>query len=176
MGKRSNFKRRKHDKYATPYECVPDLMPHLAANTRFIEPCAGNGALVKHLENLGHTCEEAWDIKPKGPGIIRRDAMTGRVSRRGLFYITNPPWTREILHPLIEHLSDQAPTWLLFDADWAHTKQAIPYLRRCHAIIPIGRVKWIPGSAFVGKDNAAWYLFDYRTQIPTLPTFYPRAA
>jgi hypothetical protein len=39
-------------------------------------------------------------------------------------FITNPPWDRKVLHPLIEHLSSIAPTWLLFDADWMHTKQS----------------------------------------------------
>lgn len=173
MGKRSHFKRRKHDKYATPYECVIDLLPHLKPETHFVEPCAGNGALIDHLEKHGHHCERAYDIKPKRKDIEKRDALTYCHPGPAIF-ITNPPWTREILHPLIEMLSERGATWLLFDADWAHTKQAIPYLPRCKKIVPIGRVKWIPGSEFVGKDNAAWYLFDgdypYKTQ------FVPRAA
>lgn len=174
MGKRSNFKRRKHDKYATPYECITDLLPHLKPRTQFYEPCAGNGALINHLTKHGHLCMGAWDIKPRHRNVSKLDALE-HYPLPSYDFITNPPWTREILHPLIVHLSDQRPTWLLFDADWAHTKQAIPYLPRCQKILPIGRVKWIPGSEFVGKDNAAWYLFDYRACIPTLPTFYPRA-
>ena len=51
------------------------------------------------------------------------------------------------------------PTWLLFDADWAHTKQARPYLKYCDKIVSVGRVKWIPDSKMTGKDNCAWYLF-----------------
>ena len=27
-------------------------------------------------------------------------------------------------------------------------------------IVSIGRVKWIPGTKSVGKDNCCWYLFD----------------
>lgn len=176
MGKRSNFKRRKHDKYATPYECVIDLLPRLKPRTRFIEPCAGNLALADHLERHGHDCIEAWDLRPGHNMVWKRDALTAKLPRRVSCFITNPPWTRELLHPLIVRLSDQLPTWLLFDADWAHTKQAIPYLARCQKIVPIGRVKWIPNSEHFGKDNAAWYLFDFRNRIPTCPTFYPRAA
>ena len=44
------------------------------------------------------------------------------------YIITNPPWNRKILHPMIEHFADFKPTWLLFDADWMHTKQSTPYL------------------------------------------------
>jgi hypothetical protein len=52
------------------------------------------------------------------------------------------------------------PTWLLIDADWVHTKQAIPYLPRLKTIVSVGRVRWIPGSPYDGKDNCAWHLFD----------------
>ena len=78
----------------------------------------------------------------------------------GVVFVTNPPWSRPVLHPIINNLSDQAPTWLLIDADWVHTKQAIPYLPRLQKIVSIGRVKWIPDSPFAGKDNCCWHLFD----------------
>jgi hypothetical protein len=32
----------------------------------------------------------------------------------------------------------------------------------CSDIVAIGRVKWIAGSKFTGKDNACWYRFDTR--------------
>ena len=31
------------------------------------------------------------------------------------------------------------------------------YLKK---VVSIGRVKWIPGTKSVGKDNCCWYLFD----------------
>jgi len=61
---------------------------------------------------------------------------------------------------------------LLFYADWMHTKQSIPYMPYCHKIVSVGRVKWIPGSKSVGKDNCAWYLFD-KHEAETI--FYGRA-
>jgi hypothetical protein len=76
--------------------------------------------------------------------------------------ITNPPHSREVMHRLITHLQRIAPTWLLIDADWAHTRQAAPYMAACTHIAAIGRVKWIEGSKFTGKDNFAWYRFDAR--------------
>jgi hypothetical protein len=83
-------------------------------------------------------------------------------------FITNPPWLRSTLHPLILHLSNQHPTWLLFDADWVHTRQAAPYLWRLQKIVSVGRVKWIPGSKFTGKDNCAWHLFDAQNASATV--------
>lgn len=167
MGKRSKFERRPQDAYATPYEAVPHLLPYLKPSTLFAEPCCGEMDLVNHLIRHGHVCTFAGDIA-KG-----QDAKDFRADNCELI-ISNPPWTREILHALIVHFSDQRPTWLLFDADWAFTKQSAPYMPRCRAIVPVGRLKWIPGSPHTGKDNAAWYLFD--SEQHAAAQFYARAA
>ena len=50
MGKRSTFSRRANDAYPTPIEAVRPLVPHLRGMHIFAEPCAGDGALVRHLE------------------------------------------------------------------------------------------------------------------------------
>jgi hypothetical protein len=77
-----------------------------------------------------------------------------------LTIITNPPWDRPILHRMIQKVVEQnATAWLLFDADWWHTKQARPYKPFCEMVISVGRVKWIEGSKSTGKDNCAWYKF-----------------
>ena len=53
MGKRSNFVRFDRDYYTTPVEGVIPLLPHIMGKIqRFAEPCAGNGALIDHIE--GH--------------------------------------------------------------------------------------------------------------------------
>lgn len=159
MGKRSNFARVPRDAYDTPREAILPLLPHLKPRTRFCEPCAGRGALLDVLVEAGHVCARARDIAPRRKDIERKDALitlTGNID----CFITNPPWGRKFLHPLILHLSTQHPTWLLFDADWIHTKQATPYLPLLRRIVSIGRVKWIPGSKMTGKDNCCWYLFD----------------
>ena len=153
MGKRSDFARRPMDAYATPFKAVLPLMPHLRGVETFAEPCAGEGDLVRHLEALGLLCAHKTDIKD---GF---DALELDLSGTADAIITNPPWTREILHPMIRHFQRFAPTWLLFDADWIHTKQAAPFLQNCSHIVSVGRVKWIEGSAQTGKDNAAWHRF-----------------
>jgi hypothetical protein len=158
MGKRSNFIRKERDFYPTPYEAVIPLLPYLDRDA-FCDPCAGNGLLIDHLEKNKLICKEAWDIEPRRSDIIKKDALISTSSTNIDYFITNPPWTREILHPLIMNLSDQRPTWLLFDADWMHTKQSKEYMKRCIKIISIGRLKWIPDSKMTGKDNCCWYLF-----------------
>ena len=160
MGKRSNFVRVARDFYPTPLEAVLPLLPHLTRGTRFAEPCAGDGALIDHLTRHGHTCSYACDIEPRRAGIDTEDATALLYGGIATCFITNPPWRRDLLHPMIVNLSDQRPTWLLFDADWQHTVQSIPYLPRLTRIVSVGRVKWIPGSKHTGKDNCCWYKFD----------------
>lgn len=160
MGKRSNFERRERDFYPTPYDAALPLLPHLKPGARFCEPCAGDGSLVDHLTKHGFVCARARDIEPRRGDIDKKDALTTLTGNID-YFITNPPWDRKILHPLIEFLSDQHPTWLLFDSDWMHTKQSgVLMQRRCVKIVSVGRVKWIPNSKMTGKDNCCWYLFD----------------
>ena len=160
MGKRSDFERVERDFYPTPYEAVIPLIPHLKSGQTFIEPCAGDGRLIKHLELHGLNCVYACDLSPQAPGIEKRDVLffDSRLPSADLI-ITNPPWCRDSLHPMIDIFSGQADTWLLFDADWMHTIQAAPFKNLCQKIVSVGRVQWIEGSETSGMDNAAWYLF-----------------
>lgn len=131
--------------------------------------------MVRHLEWAGHTCAGASDIDPQADWIERRDVFDSHLPLgQNPVFITNPPWDRRILHPIIVKLSRFAPAWLLFDADWVHTRQAAPYMPLLKAVVSVGRVKWIPDSKMTGKDNCAWHLFDAHTPGPTL--FYGRAA
>ena len=76
--------------------------------------------------------------------------------------ITNPPYTRELMHRLIAHFQRIAPTWLLIDYDWSATKQAAPFMPCCSDIVVLARLKWFEDSKDTGKDNHAWYRFDAR--------------
>ena len=73
---------------------------------------------------------------------------------------------------MIDHFALQCPTWLLFDADWPHTKQSQPYMDWLVKIVSVGRLKWIPDSKMTGKDNCCWYLFDATNKEVT--QFYGR--
>jgi hypothetical protein len=155
MGKRSNFDRLPRDLYNTPAEAVAPLLRWLKPKTHFIEPCCGQGALARALEQAGHRCIGGFDL-PNDARVLRYCMAASEV------FITNPPyWGRpRELHPLIENLSDQAPTWLLMSSDWLFNVSSGPLTKRLRRVIAVGRVKWIPGSPHVGKDNAAWLLFD----------------
>ena len=144
MGKRSDYPRRERDFYPTPESAVLPLLDELRPETVFDEPCCGDGSLVRALES-------------------HSDAMC---------FITNPPWSRPILHDMILHLSKLRPTWLLIDAGWMHTKQSIQFMDYCLKIVSIGRVKWIEGSKHTGKDDCVWMHFDHRYKTLSHPIMF----
>jgi hypothetical protein len=155
MGKRSNFTRVERDLYSTPSEAVEPLLPWLRPGTPFIEPCIGEGSLRRALEAAGHRFVGGFDLP-----IDARVHDYGM--KEGEVLITNPPsWGRpKDLHPLILNLSDQSPTWLLMSADWLFNQTSGPIIaKRLRRVVAVGRVKWIPDSPHVGKDNCAWLLF-----------------
>ncbi len=171
MGKRSNFERIPRDYYPTPKEAVYPLVPHIFGIIKnFAEPCAGDGTLIDHIEKItDHVftierikCTYACDIEPQRKDIAKQDALSllkDNIPVSDVF-ITNPPWDRNILHPLIFHLTSIKPAWLLFDADWMHTKQSTSFQKMLKKVVSVGRVKWIEGSKNTGKDNCCWYYFD----------------
>lgn len=163
MGKRSEFERNERDYYPTPIKAIEPLITHLPDTFTFAEPCAGDGRLVQNiakLTNNGGVATFVSDIEPQEDWIMVGNALEAVIPETVDYIITNPPWDRKLLHPMIERFAAIKPTWLLFDADWMHTMQSIPFMPLCAKIVSVGRVKWIEGSTSVGKDNAAWYLFD----------------
>lgn len=186
MGKRSDFVRIDKDDYRTwDTRAVAPLVPHLREGLRYIEPCAGAGDLIDLLKGtrLGLQCRYASDIEPKRYDINRRDVLAvGGASWAAVAdhhgadaFITNPPWSRPVLHALIPVLSNVRPTWLLFDAGWMQTAQAGAYLDRLVRIVAVGRVRWIRGTMNDAKDDCAWYLFD-KADPQRVPYFHGRAA
>lgn len=162
MGKRSGFTRNPRDFYATPLEGVRPLVPHLVPGTTYIEPFAGDGALVRHLSPYAR-CVLASDIEPLAQGIYQADYRDPFVPAEATHVISNPPWSRNrdgtgILHEAISYFRVRRPTWFLFDAGWAYSKQAAPFLEYCEKIVAVGRLSWM-GNDTGGKDDAAWYLF-----------------
>jgi hypothetical protein len=75
MGKRSNFERREADFYPTPRTAVVPLIPYLRGIRSFAEPCAGDAALVRHLEAFGLRSVYIGDI-PLAVNSSRRKLMT----------------------------------------------------------------------------------------------------
>lgn len=191
MGKNSKFERAPRDYYKTPESAVLPLLRHIKKGMRFAEPCAGDGQLVRILQNYGLVCLHASDIEPQVPGGLKMDAL----ELVNLFpmcemIITNPPWEKrvwmgEIFNKLLRHwlatfIGDKrqhnhGDIWLLFDADWMHTMQAIEFMPYCKRIVSVGRVKWFPGTDHDSKENCAWYCFN-ANHDGTPPAFYGRQA
>lgn len=174
MSKRSGngtfqeFERRPRDLYQTPHEGVLPLLAHLPRGATFIEPCAGDGRLVNHLARYGMRCLYACDIAPQPSGRVKidqRDVLQPPLLPddhqplpQADYIITNPPWTRALLHPMIERFRREATTWLLFDAGWMFTGQARPFLPFCDLIVNVGRLSWM-GNDIDGTDDCCWYRF-----------------
>lgn len=166
MGKRSEFERVERDYYRTfDPRAGEALKPHVSYGDMYIEPCAGDGSLVRNLDKIGLSCSWASDIDPQNPTVDKFDAMHEELDVHidsAEWIITNPPWNRKVLHPMIIHFQRLRPTWLLFDAGWMFTNQAKPFLDNCEKIVTIGRLKWIEGTTMSGKDDCCWYLFNKR--------------
>ena len=174
MGKRSDFQRVERDFYPTPSTAVEPLIQHLPKKQfAFAEPCAGDGALVNCIETMTDGwCSWASDLEPQTNNILTRHFREINIDDlfEADYIITNPPWNRKLLHPMIDFFTSKRKTWLLFDADWPHTKQSKNYISMCSKIVSVGRIKWF--GNMTGKDNCAWYLFDRENNKPT--EFYGR--
>lgn len=175
MGKRSDFEHREHDSYPTPYVAMLPLLAHLANVYTFAEPCCGAGFLIEHLERHRLRCVLRADIVQSSVETqLLRDARklsAGDLSNKPDAFITNPPWTRAVLHEIIDNLKWLAPTWLLLDSDWLFNKGSAEYLPDATDIVPIGRVKWMPDSEHSSMDNACWVRFV--GGYDKLPRFHP---
>jgi len=146
------------------------LVPYIEPGARYCEPCAGAADLINQLTGHGLTCAAAYDIAPQAPGIQTRDALD--LTREDLCgascIITNPPWGRDLLHRMIRHFVALCPTWLLFDASWAFSKQSQKFMRFCSCVVPIGKLRWEKGTAQDHKQNSAWYYFEDFTEKETV--------
>lgn len=163
--------RRPRDFYPTiDPRAAARLVPHLRPATAYVEPCAGGGHLIDALASHGMRCWVAMDIEPQRQDVMKGNALdiTAPITEgqcgQVLPFITNPPWDRKVLHPLIDHLARLAPTWLLFDAGWKETAQAARFGPWCAKIVSVGRLRWVPDSPHNATDDCSWYLFDARHQ------------
>lgn len=161
----TKFEKREQDYWPTPQSAVVPLLPFIDTIRMFAEPCVGEGHIVRWLENDQRKATWTSDAEV--------DARTHQYPTNTFeAFITNPPWSRPVMHEIIENLRRQKTTWMLIDADWMHTKQAIEYLKYCRTIISIGRVQWVPNSTSTGTRNCCWYEFG-KLESPTV--FYGRS-
>lgn len=179
MGKRSDFDRIEKDYYRTfDPKAGNALRSHLPTSYTYAEPFCGRGDLINQLDGkcvLASDIEPDYDFNLTDINFVEKDYrdIVADDVRLADYIITNPPWSRPILHHSITHFVELKPTWFLFDAGWAFTKQASPFVDKyCEKIVTIGRMNWIEGTSVSGKDDCAWYLFNKSKQGDT--KFYGR--
>jgi hypothetical protein len=101
------------------------------------------------------------DDKPQGEGIEELNCLL--LNKYDLIFancfITNPPFTWRFLKPIMDHLIDLLPTWLLLPADYMHNVRMGPYMKRCEKVVSIGRLYWEENKV-KGVDNYCWYHFN----------------
>ena len=172
MGKRTkqNFEKKPRDYYATiDPEAVKPLLPFIRGYN-VAEVCAGNGDLSMLLEPDAQVVWES-DIEPQNKHIVKLDALDildfgGEVD----LIVTNPPFTWSALQPLLDHLPNLAPTWLLLPADVMHNVRMGPYMKKCSYIVSVGRLYWMENKV-KGVDNYCWFNF---TDTEVTTEFYGR--
>ena len=156
MARRSvGFTKRANDYYPTPFEQAAVLHQHLPPGTRFVEPCAGAGDLVRHLQHFGHVCTHACDIDPQDPLI---DVGDGASIAPGVEpIITNPPWSKGLLLPLLTAwLTAGRDVVVLLPVNTICNVYWAPFAPHTHSLMPAGRPRWIPNSPHKAKDDAVW--------------------
>ena len=177
MSKRfpGKYKRSPKDYYVTPAEAVLPLIPFLKAAKirKFCEPCAGNGALVCHLEAHGFVCTYYGDNEPPCPptpivkSCVKQDALD--IPAFNSIPITNPPFSWWMLRPLLDHLLRTADAfWFLLPLAWTANQRTSKYMARCSDVVTVKRLKFIAGSESTGTDDHAWLRFSREHPGPTL--------
>ena len=73
--------------------------------------------------------------------------------------VTNPPFTRTVLMPMLNHFITLKPTWLLLPAGYMNNVYFGEAMRRCSKVVSIGRLKWIKDSKHSSTDDFCWYFW-----------------
>lgn len=173
------MKANPRDIWDTPPEAMPSLLRHLPRKIGFYEPCAGAGALVRHLLEAEHYCLSASDIEPRNSIVLKREAIEAINDLKypdfnesySEFIITNPPFSREsmgFLRELIKTCAHKRQSWFLLPFAFAANVQNANLMRNyCCKVVTIGRLKWVPDTPHKEGRDMAWFLFSYFS--PKLP-------
>lgn len=178
MSKRSNFDKVPKDFYATvdPKAIPPKLVDFIRGKS-YAEPCYGEGDLEDLLMDVA-TCKWRSDIRETVGSSKVMDAL--EVTKDDLkdcdLIATNPPFSKDVLLPLIDHFVSLKPTWLLLPADYMHNLYFGPYMDKCSKVVSVGRICWFPkeGKRVASTENFAWYFWKQGATTDTGTVFYGR--
>jgi hypothetical protein len=144
---------------------VVPLIPYLRGIKTFAEPCAGDGDLVRRLEEFGLRCVYVGDIRT-GQDALNLDSYGATDA-----ITTKSTYSRDALHRLTRTSKGVSVTWRLLPADCVSTLQGVP-LRPL-----LGHRDDRQGEIQVQQqDNFAWYRFDARHKGATARPAQPGCA
>ena len=150
------------DFWPTPMEAVPPLVERLKVtdpNGLIIEPCAGDGRLADALTANGLKVRIMSDIEPRRDDVRRGDASKLPFAPTHLV-VTNPPWSRDLLEPILHNMVGKTNAWLLLPLDYLANLWMAPFVPYVNQIVPLGRVSWL-NNGKGGYENSAWLRFNW---------------
>jgi len=160
MGRRSDFPKVDKDFFpTTDPRAVEPLVRYIRGNT-YAEPCYGDGDLEDLLMDVA-TCKWRSDVRGTVESSKVMDAMSlTKSDLQGIdLIVTNPPFTRSVLMPMLDHFITLKPTWLLLPAGHMHNVYFGDAMRKCSKVVSIGRLKWFKDSKFSSTDDFCWYFW-----------------
>lgn len=168
MGKRSSFEKIPKDFYATTDpKAIPPNFVECVRGKRYAEPCYGEGDLEDLLMDVA-VCRWRSDIRDTGCcKLWDATCLSEHELEHCDMILTNPPFSRDVLLPLIDHFTSLKPTWLLLPAGYMHNRYFATYMRECSRVVSIGRLKWFKDSKYTSTDDFAWYHFPKEGFGPT---------
>jgi len=173
LSKRSNFEKVPKDWYpTTDHNAVVPLVPFIRGLT-YAEPFYGEGDLEDLLMDVA-TCNWRSDIRETvaSSKVTPATDLTEEDLENVDCIISNPPFTKDVLLPCIDHLISLKPTWLLLPADYMHNRYFGSYMSICDTVVSVGRVKWFKDSKSCSTDNFVW--MHWWDDQPCKTTFYGR--
>jgi hypothetical protein len=150
------------------YRSTQFQMDMLTSRNRFVEPCAGDGRLKNVLVDKGLCCVAAIDINPRRGDIGVGDAASLIGLAPHIPVVTNPPWARKLLEPILSNLLGQTTLWLLLPLDYLSNQWTGFAIKHVNCIIPLGRVSWLENGKG-GMENSAWFRFAKTPQSIVVP-------
>lgn len=105
MGNDPSTKRKKQgDFYETPRWAIEALLKREGFGGIILEPCCGNGAISRVLEEYGYKVQSS-DISTEDNIYGEKGIDAFLIDKLSDNIITNPPYDRRILNNLVEHFS-----------------------------------------------------------------------
>jgi hypothetical protein len=132
--------RIEHDHYPTPAWCTQILTDYLIGRIspkRILEPCSGEGKIVKMLAaawpEAQYTTVDIRKVRVGGTTHYTRSFLEYRPRKRFDLAVTNPPYDENVLLPIIMHALSMADvTAMLLPLSWMFGSAARSSFRRSH--------------------------------------------